>query len=72
MTVETSASRLDHTENVQLEIPSHVLQRLLSERGLCVCELRCLSAESRQRLRDIVKTCAIRKAGGGGHQNRDR
>ncbi|MFT6682545.1 MAG: hypothetical protein ACJAQ8_002869 [Haliea salexigens] len=59
MTPEFSASNLEHEEKVQLEISCHVLQRLLSERGLSVCELRCLSTDSRHRLRNIVKTCSM-------------
>lgn len=47
---------------VQLEVSCAVLQRLITERGISVCELRCLSADSRQRVRNIVKDCAIKYA----------
>lgn len=51
-----------HDSVVQLEVSCEVLQRLLTQRGLAVCELRCLSADSRQRVRDIVKACATERA----------
>ena len=54
-----SEDPLNRDAVVQLEVSCAVLQRLITERGISVCELRCLSADSRQRVRNIVKACAI-------------
>lgn len=42
---------------VQLELPREVLQRLLRDRGLAACELRCLNGHSRSLVREAVKDC---------------